>query len=187
MRKLLAGRGAPAASATRHARRPIRSSASTSRTEYQEPDLRRTPLAPEEDLLLFIRDHNRYLAEWERDLLTIVHEEAQYFIPQIETKIMNEGWASYWHKRILDSLELPPELHLEFIVRHNQVVRPHPGGINPYHVGLRVWEDIDRRYDEPTREEARARARRKTGTSRSSRSARPIATSRSCAGISARS
>ncbi len=73
-----------------------------------------------------------YLAEWERDLLTITHEQSQYFIPQIETRIMNEGWASYWHKHIVDSLDLPPDLSLEFLVRHNQVVRPHKGGINPY-------------------------------------------------------
>ena len=113
--------------------------------EWSPPEVRRTPAAPDEDLLLFVRDHNPYLAEWEKDLLTIVHEQAQYFIPQIETKIMNEGWASYWHKRTLDSLELPPDLQLEFIVRHNQVVRPHEGSINPYHVGLRVWEDVHRR------------------------------------------
>jgi stage V sporulation protein R len=112
--------------------------------EHEEPDLRRTPLVPDEDLLLFVRDHNPYLAEWERDLLTIVHEEAQYFIPQIETKIMNEGWASYWHKRILDSLELGTDLQFEFMVRHNQVIRPHEGSINPYHVGIRVWEHIHR-------------------------------------------
>jgi len=66
---------------------------------------------------------------------------------------MNEGWASYWHKQILESLELPQELHLEFIVRHNQVVRPFPQGINPYHLGLRLWEDIRRRYDDPTEQE----------------------------------
>jgi stage V sporulation protein R len=113
--------------------------------EHTEPDLRRTPLEPDEDLLLFVRDHNPYLAEWERDLLTIVHEQAQYFIPQIETKIMNEGWASYWHKRILDSLELDIDLQFEFIVCHNQVVRAHEGSINPYHLGLRIWEDLHRR------------------------------------------
>ena len=101
------------------------------RQAYVEPDLRKVPLVPDEDLLLFIRDHNPYLAEWEKDLLTIVHEEAQYFIPQIETKIMNEGWATYWHKRILDSLELPQDLQLEFIVRHNQVVRPFPRRAQP--------------------------------------------------------
>ncbi len=123
------------------------------RQEYETPDLRTVPPEPDEDLLLFVRDHNPYLSEWEKDLLTIVHEEAQYFIPQIETKIMNEGWASYWHKQILDSLELPQDLQLEFIVRHNQVVRPHPGGLNPYHLGLRMWEDIRRRHDQPDADE----------------------------------
>jgi stage V sporulation protein R len=120
---------------------------------YEEPDLRKIPAQPEEDLLLFIRDYNPFLADWEKDLLTIVHEEAQYFIPQIETKIMNEGWASYWHREILNSLELPQELQIEFLVRHNQVVRPHEGGLNPYHVGLRLWDDIRRRFDEPSKAE----------------------------------
>lgn len=123
------------------------------RKEYVEPDLTKVPLEPDEDILLFIRDYNPFLEEWKRDILTIVHEEAQYFIPQIETKIMNEGWASYWHKKILESLNLPQELHLEFIVRHNQVLRPHEGSINPYHLGFKIWEDIYRRYDEPTSEE----------------------------------
>ena len=108
------------------------------------------PLFPDEDLLIFIRDHNPQLAEWEKDLLTIVHEQAQYFIPQIETKIMNEGWASFWHKRILEALDLPQGLHLEFIVRHTQVLRPSPGGLNPYHVGMKIWEDIEKRWNNPT-------------------------------------
>jgi stage V sporulation protein R len=125
------------------------------RQEYQAPDLKKIPPSPEEDQLLFIRDYNPFLAEWEKDLLTIVHEQAQYFIPQIETKIMNEGWASYWHREILNSLDLPQELHIEFLVRHNQVVRPIEGGLNPYHLGLRLWEDIRKRYDDPSSEEAR--------------------------------
>jgi stage V sporulation protein R len=112
------------------------------RPEYAAPDLHKVPLAPEEDLLLFIAGHNPYLTGWEQDLLTVVHEQAQYFIPQIETKIMNEGWASYWHKRILEALKLPQGLHLEFLVRHNQVVRPIPGSINPYHLGLHLWEHL---------------------------------------------
>ena len=90
------------------------------------------------------------LADWEKDLLTIVHEEAQYFIPQIETKIMNEGWASFWHKRILETLDLPQGLHLEFLVRHDQVLRPAPGSINPYHVGMKIWEDIEKRWKNPS-------------------------------------
>ncbi len=55
-----------------------------------EPDLQRIPPSPEEDILLFLRDHNPFLEDWQRDLLTIVHEEACYFLPQIETKIINE-------------------------------------------------------------------------------------------------
>ncbi|MGH7856990.1 MAG: SpoVR family protein, partial [Candidatus Binatia bacterium] len=125
------------------------------RQEYQEPDLRKVPASPEEDIVAFIAQHNPFLADWERDLLTMVHEEARYFIPQIETKIMNEGWASYWHREILNALSLPQELHLEFLVRHNQVVRPIEGSMNPYHLGLKVWEDIRRRYDDPTPEEQR--------------------------------
>jgi stage V sporulation protein R len=123
------------------------------RSEFREPDLRKVPLEPEDDLLLFIRDHNPLLAEWEKDLLTIVHEQALYFIPQIETKIMNEGWASYWHREIMNSLELPQDMHMEFLVKHNQVVCPHPGGINPYHLGVKLWEYIRHRYDDPTPEE----------------------------------
>ncbi len=118
-----------------------------------EPELDRLPLEPDPDLLLFIRDHNPGLEDWQRDILTIVHDEAAYFIPQMETKIMNEGWATYWHHQIMNSLELPQDLHMEFLVRHNQVVRPVQGDINPYHIGFRLWQDIRRRYDEPTAEE----------------------------------
>jgi stage V sporulation protein R len=123
------------------------------RQAYTPPDLNKVPLSPEEDILLFIRDYNPYLSEWEKDLLTIAHEESQYFIPNIETKIMNEGWASYWHREIMNSLNLPQELHLEFLVHHNQVVRPFPRGINPYYLGLKLWDDIKRRHDDPTPEE----------------------------------
>ena len=123
------------------------------RQAYSPPDMPKVPLSPEEDLLLFIRDHNPSLSEWEKDLLTIAHEREQYFIPQVETKIMNEGWASFWHREIMNSLHLPQELHLEFLVRHNQVVRPFPRGFNPYYLGLKLWDDIKRRHDEPIPEE----------------------------------
>jgi stage V sporulation protein R len=123
------------------------------RPEFKEPETRKVPLDPDEDLLLFVRDHNPFLAEWEKDLLTIVDAETKFFLPMMETKIMNEGWASYWHKKILDSLKLEQGLHLEFIVRHNQVLRPIPGSINPYHVGFKIWEDIYRRHTDPAPEE----------------------------------
>ena len=119
----------------------------------QTPDLNRVPLEPEEDVLLFIRDHASNIPGWQKDLLTIVHDQMQYFLPQIETKIMNEGWACYWHRTIMNSLELPSEIHMEFLVRHNQVVRPIPNDINPYHLGLKMWDDIVRRHDEPSFDE----------------------------------
>jgi stage V sporulation protein R len=128
------------------------------RKEWVSPDLDKVPLYPEEDILLFIRDHNPQLAEWEKDLLTIVHEQAQYFIPQIETKIMNEGWASFWHKRILEALDLPQGLRMEFIVRHTQVLSPSPGGLNPYHIGMKIWEDIEHRWSHASEEMEKDRA-----------------------------
>jgi stage V sporulation protein R len=114
---------------------------------YVQPDLSKVPLEPEENLLLFIAENNPYLPEWKRDILRIVDYEMKYFIPQMETKIMNEGWASYWHHRILNQLDLPQGLNLEFIVRHNQVLRPSPGGLNPYHLGFIIWRDIERRWN----------------------------------------
>ena len=142
--------------------------------EYVEPDLRKTPLVPDEDLLLFIRDHNPYLSEWEKDLLTIAHEEAQYFIPQIETKIMNEGWASFWHKRIVDSLDLAPDLHARV---HRP---PQPGGA-----------PARGRHQPVPRRPAHLGRHRKAGgggrDGRCSRPARAIATPRSCAATSPRS
>src|SRR5438093_9497559 len=131
------------------------------RKDWVSPDLDKVPVYPEEDILLFIRDHNPQLADWERDLLTMVHEQAQYFIPQIETKIMNEGWASFWHKRILEALDLPQSLRLEFIVRHTQVLSPNPGSLNPYHIGMKVWEDIERRWSDASQETERDHAPKK--------------------------
>ena len=127
------------------------------RPEPKPLDLSREPLEPEADILLFIRDHNRDLAEWQRDLLTIVDEESRYFLPQIETKIMNEGWASHWHHRIMTALDLPQDIRLEFMVRHNQVICPHPGGLNPYHVGFMVWRDIEKRFGGEHSAEGRAK------------------------------
>lgn len=115
--------------------------------EYKAPDLSKNPVEPDPNLLLFIAENNPFLAEWQRDLLHIVDKEAAYFIPQIETKIMNEGWASYWHHKILNELQIQEGLHMEFIVRHNQVLRPTPGGLNPYHLGFVIWNDIEARWN----------------------------------------
>jgi stage V sporulation protein R len=86
------------------------------------------------------------LTYWERDLINIVREESFYFLPQVETKIMNEGWASYWHYCLLQELELPQGLHFEFLQRHNLVVRPHERQINPYFIGFKIFEYLDKHY-----------------------------------------
>lgn len=109
------------------------------------PDFNKVPLQPEDDLLFFIAQ-NGVLEEWERNILEIVREETSYFIPQIETKIMNEGWASFWHYNILKKLSLPDSLHFEFIKRHNDVVAPRIGGLNPYYLGFKIFQDIEKNY-----------------------------------------
>ncbi|WP_132245263.1 SpoVR family protein [Marinisporobacter balticus] len=109
------------------------------------PDLEKIPLEPIEDLMGFMIEYGK-LEEWERDILSIVKEETAYFIPQIETKIMNEGWASYWHYKILNQLKLPQNLHIEFLNRHNQVIRPFLGNVNPYYVGFKIFEKIEEKY-----------------------------------------
>lgn len=107
------------------------------------PDWNQIPLEPEEDILLFMMRHAR-LTDWEKDLIKIVRDETLYFIPQIETKIMNEGWASFWHYKILNHLQLPQGMQLEFMKRHNQVVCAHEGSLNPYHLGFEMWSKLDR-------------------------------------------
>lgn len=111
----------------------------------EEPILDKIPLEPYDDVVGFIIKYGN-LQEWEKDIVRIVKRETEYFFPQIETKTMNEGWASYWHYNILKSLNLPESLHFEFLKRHNDVVSPIVGGYNPYYVGFKMFEDIERRY-----------------------------------------
>lgn len=109
------------------------------------PDLSKVPLEPEDDILYFVIKYGN-LQEWEKNLLDIVRQETAYFIPQIETKIMNEGWASFWHYNILKRLKLPDELYLEFIKRHNDVIAPGFGSINPYFIGFKMFEAIEEKF-----------------------------------------
>lgn len=111
----------------------------------EEPILDKIPLEPYDDVVGFIIKYGK-LEEWEKDIVRIVKRETEYFMPQIETKTMNEGWASYWHYNILKSLDLPEGLHFEFLKRHNDVVAPMLGGLNPYYVGFKMFEDIEKRY-----------------------------------------
>jgi stage V sporulation protein R len=110
---------------------------------YKDFDITAIPLEPDYDVLEFIRDNGRHLEDWEKDLITIVAEETKYFIPQARTKIMNEGWASFWHYKIMNDLPLSQDHHLFFIRSHNQVLRPHTGGLNPYHLGFSIFKKIE--------------------------------------------
>ncbi len=110
--------------------------------EKYAPDLSKIPLRPEYNVLRFVAEHSKHLEEWERNLILIVEENSKYFIPQALTKVMNEGWACTIHYKIVNELELPDSLHLPFIKLHNQVVRPHLGQLNPYHLGFKLFEKI---------------------------------------------
>jgi len=107
-----------------------------------KPDLSKTPLRPEYNILRFIAEHSKHLEEWERNLILIVEESSKYFIPQALTKIMNEGWACTIHQKIINELNLPDGLYLPFVKLHNQVIRPHLGQINPYHLGYKLFQKI---------------------------------------------
>lgn len=113
--------------------------------EIEMPDISKIPLEPDDDVIQFIINYGD-LEDWERNILSIVRRESMYFIPQIETKIMNEGWASFWHYNILKKLNLDDGLYLEFIKRHNDVIAPNPYSLNPYYIGFKVLQDIDKRY-----------------------------------------
>lgn len=113
---------------------------------------KKIPPNPEKDLLLFIQEYSRELEEWQRDILTMMREEMLYFWPQLETKIMNEGWASYWHQRILREMDLTSDETIEFAKLNANVVQPSQTTINPYYLGLKIFEEIEKRYDHPNEE-----------------------------------
>ncbi len=108
---------------------------------------------PEKDLVWFILQNSPTLQPWQRDVMSMIHDEMLYFVPQMQTKIMNEGWASYWHSRIMRELDLPDHEHMEFAELHSGVVSPHRNQLNPYYLGYKIFEDIEQRWDNPTAEE----------------------------------
>ena len=107
-------------------------------------DLNKLPLEPDSNLLGFLADNNRFLQEWEKDIIHIVEKESLYFVPQACTKIMNEGWACMIHEKIVNMLGIPDDYFLSFIRLHNQVVRPHMGRVNPYHLGFKIFKYIEK-------------------------------------------
>jgi stage V sporulation protein R len=104
------------------------------------------PARPERDVLGFIMVHAP-LENWERDVLSIIREESYYFLPQIQTKVMNEGWASYWHSKIMTGHVLTDAEIIDYADHHSGTVATSPGSLNPYKLGLELFRDIERRWD----------------------------------------
>jgi len=107
------------------------------------------PPHPERDLLWFVATYAPEMESWERDIFLAVREESFYFYPVFATQIMNEGWASYWHARLLREADfVPQQAYVDAIKCHSDVVRPIAAGqqvalaINPYHLGFSMWESI---------------------------------------------
>jgi stage V sporulation protein R len=109
----------------------------------------RFPPYPERDLLWFLITYAP-LEDWQRDVLQILREESSYFYPQFNTKILNEGWASYWHAELFHLYEgVAPDEMIEFARLHAGVVNP--GGrfaVNPYYLGYSILVDIEKRWDQ---------------------------------------
>lgn len=111
---------------------------------------------PYENVLEYLMMYGQ-LEEWQRDILMIVMEESRYFMPQIETKIMNEGWASFWHYKIMGELGLDQGMYMEFLKHHNNVICTVPGRLNPYFIGFKIWEDLYNKHNGNFKELSRIR------------------------------
>jgi len=98
------------------------------------------------DVLGFLIEHAP-LPNWKRDILAMLREEAYYFAPQAQTKIMNEGWASYWHEKIMTRCVLNASELIDFADHHSSTLAVHPGQLNPYKLGYELFHDIERRWD----------------------------------------
>ena len=104
------------------------------------------PEEPEKDALLFLIEHAP-LERWQRDVLSIVREEAYYFAPQGQTKIMNEGWASYWHSRLMTTRLLTDAEVIDYADHHSGTVSMQAGRLNPYKIGIELFRDIEDRWN----------------------------------------
>ena len=124
---------------------------------------KRFPEEPQENILYFIEKHAPLLEPWQREIIRIVRKMAQYFYPQKQTQVMNEGWATFWHYTILNHLydegKVTDRFMLEFLQSHTSVVAqppynsPYYSGINPYALGFNMMVDIRRICENPTEED----------------------------------
>ncbi|MFN7022333.1 MAG: SpoVR family protein [Phycisphaerales bacterium] len=117
--------------------------------EYErkrEAERGRTPARPTRDVLLFLLRHAP-LEDWQQDILAIVRDESYYFAPQAMTKVMNEGWAVYWHSKLMTQHFVEAKEIIQYADQHSGVLAMAPGGFNPYKIGYELFRDIERRWD----------------------------------------
>jgi stage V sporulation protein R len=113
--------------------------------EKQKPE-RKVPERPERDVLRFLLDHAP-LERWERDVLEVIREEAYYFVPQRQTKIMNEGWAAYWHSKLMTEKILDASEIIDYADNNAGVMATAPGRLNPYKLGVELYRYIEDRWN----------------------------------------
>lgn len=114
--------------------------------QTQEVKAKRNPENPQKDVLLYLMEHAP-LESWENDVLAIIREEAYYYAPQWQTKILNEGWASYWHSRIMTTRALRDSEIIDYADHHAGITAMQPGKINPYKIGIELLRDIEDRWN----------------------------------------
>jgi stage V sporulation protein R len=122
----------------------VREQAARQREEAQRSSV--FPEKPERDVLNFLI-HYAPLKPWQQDVLSIVREESYYFAPQGMTKIMNEGWASYWHSKILTEKIMDDSEIIDFADRHSGTMAMSPTSFNPYKVGIELFRNIEERWN----------------------------------------
>ena len=109
------------------------------------------PPEPDSDILGFLRNHAPYLEDWQQDIIDVIRSESDYFFPQKRTKIMNEGWAAYWHKRIMREMgsrgyitQAEDEAWADL---HSRIVAESQRQLNPYHLGMKMYEYLEDYYN----------------------------------------
>lgn len=104
------------------------------------------PAEPHRDVLLFLLEQAP-LEKWQHEILSIIRKEAVYFAPQAQTKIMNEGWASYWHSKIMTEKILNDSEVIDFADHHSGTMAMSQGRLNPYKIGIELFRDIEDRWN----------------------------------------
>ena len=107
---------------------------------------KKTPEKPQRDVLGFLLE-NAPLERWERDVLEVIREEALYFVPQMQTKIMNEGWATYWHSKLMTEKILDASEIIDYADNAAGVLATSGGKLNPYKLGVELYRNVEERWD----------------------------------------